>query len=109
MKDLIVNKYRSENESVITQAQLMNFSIRGSYIPINMHNEFLVYFNERVPVGRFLTAVLANDLMEATGSADDQNVRCLHVYAAFLYNHAPVGSYGSKENVSAWLMGEKGD
>lgn len=55
------------------------------------------------PVGGFLEAVLSNDLMGALGKADDVNLRALHAYGMFLYNHAPLGSYGSPENYKAWI------
>lgn len=61
------------------------------------------YFVNRVRPGSFLTAVLQNDFMEALGHADHTNINCLKAYGMFLYNHAPLGSYGSRENVESWL------
>ena len=102
------NRYQNEeNEEaqpyLITKKLLLNFVCRTERIPYHMHASILAYFNERCPVGSFLTAVLSNDFMEAAGRADETNVKCLHVYAAFLYNYAPGNSYGSPENVRNWL------
>ena len=72
-------------------------------LPSYMWDGIENYFLHHVPVGSFMTAVLSNDLMGAAGKADDMNRRWLHQWCAFLYNHAPVGSFGSPEAVSAWL------
>ena len=55
-------------------------------------------------VGGFLTAVLSNDLMGAMDTADITNRQALHAYAVFLYNVAPRGAYGSRENVKDWRL-----
>ena len=39
--------------------------------------------------GHFLTAVIRNDLMDATTRADGSNYRGLVIYSLFLYNHVP--------------------
>lgn len=58
------------------------------------------------PFGSFLTAVLANDLVEAAHRADSTNIRLLPNYASFLYNEMPhrtgdssTDSWGSYEAV----------
>jgi len=61
------------------------------------------YLADHSPVGGFLTAVLKNDLMEACGRADDNNISALPAYAGFLYNYAPMECYGSPEKVRAWI------
>lgn len=61
------------------------------------------YLVDRIPPGSFLMAVLQNDLMKALSCADSANINCLKAYGMFLYNHAPLGSYGTRENVDSWL------
>jgi hypothetical protein len=61
------------------------------------------YFDNHIAPGSFLMAVLQNDLMKALNCADSTNIDCLKAYGRFLYNHAPLGSYGSRENVDMWL------
>ena len=40
-------------------------------------------------MGRFLTAVVENNLKEAVGRADYVNVRALPIYVKYFYNYAP--------------------
>lgn len=58
------------------------------------------------PLGRFLEAVVSNDLSSACGCADSVNIHLIPVYAAWLYNKAPIGSFGSPEAYKSWV--EKG-
>lgn len=60
------------------------------------------WFEQGIPVGDFLTAVLSNNLRESFGRADHINVRCLHQLVQWLYWEAPATSWGSAENVEAW-------
>jgi len=64
-----------------------------------------LYIDRRVKPGDFLTAVLENDLMRACSHADHINIDLLPVYAAYLYNEAPYGCYGSPKAVTDWLAG----
>lgn len=40
-------------------------------------------------LGRFLRAVMENDLAEAAGAADDINRKALWLYPLYMYNNAP--------------------
>lgn len=73
-----------------------------SLIPPHMIGGLRRYIEDGIPPGSFLTAVLSNDLRGACERADDENRHCLFDYVSFLYNHAPTGSWGSKENFGAW-------
>ena len=88
---------------VLEEKTVLSFYFRGGRIPRYMVKAILRYFNEKLPPGNFLRAVLENDLMNATGRADSENCGVLHVYTALLYNHCPKDSFGSKEAVRAWL------
>lgn len=61
------------------------------------------YAQHRQPVGDFLTAVLENNLSEAVGHADDDNLRNLPAFVGYLYNEMPSPCWGSPEKVKAWL------
>lgn len=61
------------------------------------------YVLHGIAPGGFLLAVLENDLMEATERADQENLRNLPAYAAFLYNEVPGSCHGSREKVNAWM------
>lgn len=62
------------------------------------------YIDEHIIPRQFLQAVLTNDLREACGRADDDNLRNLPAFVAFLYNKAPSACWGSPEKVAAWVV-----
>lgn len=72
-------------------------------VPPHMWSGISKYLIHGYPTGQFLQALLSNDLMEAFSRADDINIANMHRWCQFLYCFAPIGSYGSGENVSAWL------
>lgn len=75
-------------------------------LPDYMRGGMRRYMEQRIPPGHFLTAVLSNDLMEACRRADDVNRYRLFDYCSWLYSYAPVGSFGSAENVRHWLTNQ---
>jgi len=79
------------------------FVFNGDSIPDYMVPGLVRYFVNYIDPGSFLRAVLSNDLLEACKCADENNLTRIHVYAAYLYQLAPIGSYGSPEAVRAWL------
>lgn len=78
-------------------------TINYELLPEHMREGMRRYIEHGILPGSFLRAVLTNDLMEACGQADDINLARLADYARFLYNYAPRGAYGSKENVAEWI------
>lgn len=74
-----------------------------SPIPHHMRGGIERYIMHGVPMGSFLTAIFANDFMEAAGRADDENRHALFGYAQFLYNHVPSNCKGSYGDVRAWI------
>lgn len=79
------------------------YSYSDFYIPDRMMPSLKRYIEEKKAPGGFLTAVIQNDLSEACATADDENLRNLPAYAAYLYNFAPMDSWGSKEKMKAWI------
>lgn len=77
------------------------------YIPDRMMPSIKRYIEEKIQPGRFLTAVIQNDLSEACAMADDENVRNLPAYAAYFYNCAPSLCHGSKEKMKKWLAAKE--
>lgn len=53
------------------------------------------------PVGNFLQAVLANDLMDAMRRADFFNRRMIYEICAYIHNAAPQACWGSRERYTA--------
>ncbi len=86
----------------MSETSLWDQEAADRLIPAHMHDalrDWIVYGH--MP-GRFLTAVLENDLMEAAGRADLINRAALADYATFLYNYAPQACHGSPEKVKSW-------
>ena len=65
------------------------------------------YTQERIPAGGFLEAVLENNLMEAIGRADEENIRDIHEICSYVYNNMPYNCHGSKNIVNEWLKDGK--
>lgn len=74
-----------------------------SAIPHHMRGVIERYVMNGIPMGSFLTAIFANDFMEAAGRADSENILALAAYARFLYNSVPSQCKGSYEAVDQWI------
>jgi hypothetical protein len=73
------------------------------HVPDHLHEGLVEYLADRRPTGRFLMAVLSNDLIEAATRADPFNRAHLADIVLFLLNYAPANSFGSEQRVSDWL------
>ncbi len=80
------------------------FEFHEYVIPDHMAEGLRDYVNHGREPGHFLAAVLENDLVEAAGKADFVNMANLPAFAAFLYNYAPRGYWGSREAVREWVQ-----
>ena len=76
-------------------------------IPEYMQDAIIRYYENGIPPGDFLGAVIDNDLKKAIERADDVNVNCLKAYVMWFYNQAPSGSWGHAGAVKDWLSGSK--
>lgn len=79
------------------------FEFREWRIPAHMVEVLMDYIEQGVPTGGFLESILENDFVSAAGRADDDNLRALPAYAAFLATIAPDACWGSPAKVAAWL------
>ena len=59
------------------------YTFRDFYIPERMMDGIKRYVEGGLRPGRFLTAVIENNLSNACGFADDENMSNLPAYAAF--------------------------
>ncbi len=68
------------------------------------------YRDDRLNVGGFLRACLANDFVAAACLADKNNAHNLPEIARWIHNKMPADAWGSYERVDRWLAGldEKG-
>lgn len=60
------------------------------------------FFEHGIIPGRFLTAVLNNDLCDALGQADVDSVHELPGLVGWIYSYGPAPAWGSPEGVRAW-------
>lgn len=74
-----------------------------SACPSNIRDSMQRYIEEGIPPGDFLLAFLSNDLMDALGRADWINIHQFKEIGEWLFMRAPMGCYGSPENVRRWL------
>lgn len=72
-------------------------------IPERMMPSIRRYIDHGVKPCDFLTAVICNDLKEAVGRADDENIGALPAYVRYFYNDAPSNCWGSPETMREWL------
>lgn len=88
----------------MTTLQVNGAPVRYDLIPVPyMADAMRNYLEHGIEGGSFLDALLCNDFMKMCGHADDNNRAALFEWASWLYNHAPSGSYGSRENVREWI------
>ena len=85
----------------LSDQQIQKMSEYG--VPAHMHGGIIRYYENGIPPGDFLSAVINNDLKEAIGRADDINVDALKAYVMWFYNQAPGGSWGHAGAVDNWL------
>lgn len=93
--------------TVKLDAETLTERLHQSRVPEHMHDGLILWLTEGIPPGSFMTAILTNDLREACNRADDTNRYRLYDFVFFLYNYAPVGSWGSWENVQDWIKGHQ--
>jgi hypothetical protein len=72
-------------------------------VPPATMEQLQAYMIDRREPGDFVVAVLANDLKDAFGRADESNTRAMAAIVSFVYNHMPVHCQGSREKVKQWL------
>jgi hypothetical protein len=79
-----------------------NYEFNGCYIPERMAGSLRLWIERGIAPGSFLMAVLENNLSEAVGRADDENLANLPAYVGYLYNEAPAPCWGSPAKCEAW-------
>lgn len=82
------------------------FGIDYRCIPEGLCRDALrAYVEQGRPVAErdFLEAVLLNDLVNAFGRADTENLPRIRDYVVWMWNEAPSSCWGSKEKVEKWV------
>ena len=73
------------------------------YIPQRMGPGIVNYIDNHILPGGFLQAVFENNLVDAIGKADRENIGNLPAYVSYLYNEVPSPYWGSPEKVKKWV------
>jgi len=83
---------------------MFTVSIQGHryYIPDRMMDGITRYIERGVIPGSFLQAVITNNLAEAVGQADHENINNLPAFVNYFYQHAPSACWGSQEKMQSW-------
>ncbi len=84
--------------------RLVGYKLGEFYIPKRMMGGISRYINQGVLPGEFLQAVICNDLREACGKADDENIANLPAYVAYFYNEVPANCWGSRKTMQEWVQ-----
>lgn len=72
--------------------------------PERLIESLRAYVEGRIRPGKFLCAVLENNLGEAIGRADDDSMERLKDIYGVVYNHIPLRAWGSKAAMERWLQ-----
>lgn len=72
-------------------------------IPEHLRDGLRYYIEKHIPVGHFLTGVLASDLSVTVGHADPISKANLADIVIWLWNEAPSDCWGSPQAVTAWI------
>lgn len=84
--------------------QPMNsYKFREFEIRPDMVKAIRLYVDKGFEPGDFLTAVICNNLSEAIGRADSDNMRNLPAFVAYFYNECPAPCWGSRAKMDAWI------
>jgi hypothetical protein len=73
-------------------------------LPENVRGGMERYIEYGITPGGFLTAVLENDLADALGRADSNNLPRLQEILSWLHDEVPSVCWGSPAAVSAWQL-----
>jgi len=74
-----------------------------SIIRPDIREKLDAYAERHEPVGQFLQACLSNDLNDACGRADSDNIHTIPAIICYIYNDMPRDCWGSRGQVKKWL------
>ena len=78
--------------------------LAASRVPPHLHDGLVEYLVNHRPPGSFLCSVLSNDLLGACKRGDEQSRAHLVDLVLWLYEQAPIPSWGSVARVRTWLQ-----
>lgn len=85
------------------RSHTMPYKFNQFYIPDRMMGGITRYIEHGIKPGDFLTAVISNNLTDACGLADEENLENLRAFVGYFYNEAPHDCWGSPEKMKDWV------
>lgn len=82
---------------------MSRYQFRGIELPESLKESLDAYVSTGRPTGGFLQACIENDLKDAVARADECSLAAIPAVIGYLYNEAPIGSWGKKECFRAWI------
>jgi len=79
------------------------YTFRGMVLPAHLKESLDKYIQEGRPLGHFLTACVDNDLAQAVGRADEENLKIIPAIVGYLYAEAPAACWGFRGCHKAWV------
>ena len=73
------------------------------YIPERMMGSIERYVENGIIPGRFLKAIIENNLSDAVGQADIENLQNIPAYVSYFFNEVPSACWGSKKKMDKWV------
>lgn len=72
-------------------------------VPERTRETLRLYVEHGCEPGGFVCAVLENNLVEAVGRADFENLHAIADIAKLVYNELPGEAWGNRNKVNAWM------
>ena len=79
------------------------YRLNQHYIPERMMPGIQRYVEHGLQPGSFLCAIIQNNLSQAVGLADNENLKNIPAFIAYLYNECPGNCWGSPEKMKSWM------
>lgn len=85
----------------------MTINFNGYNIPEHAQHALMQYIKNGVPVNSFLKSIICNDLMLAVSHSDHTTSHAIADITKWMFKHAPINCWGSKELYHKWLSNNK--
>lgn len=80
----------------------MSYTFNDLTVPGHIIDSIEAYVETGMPTGGFLQAVIDNDLRNACGRADMDNLPLIPAIVGYLYNNCPSGCWGFTGASKSW-------
>jgi hypothetical protein len=94
-------------EEPIHETWHTEFMGNNYYIRADMIGSIWRYVHYGIPPGDFLQAVICNDLSEAVGRADRENLQNLPAFCSYFYNETPSSCWKSYTAMTEWILNKQ--